>query len=101
MKQLLTEKDIICAGGEHYKDSFKCKWIDLNNCGRSRLRFYNFGTGFNVYVVENNNGDPRLEHDNKSSIQFAVIKSLNDFKKLCKVYNMKERNKNLKEMNII
>lgn len=84
----LKEKHILNAGGVYYTDSCGTHWIDLQkgeDC-RSRLRFYNYGTGFNVYVVSNT--------ENRTSIgayvecvQFTIVKSWLKFQILRFVFN--------------
>ncbi|MCG8902234.1 hypothetical protein G1K97_10320 [Tenacibaculum finnmarkense] len=51
---LLSEEYIIKKGGEYYIDKFQTKWIDYGKTkkdARSFLRLYNYGEGFNVYLV--------------------------------------------------
>ncbi len=71
----LKEKHILNKGGVHYTDSYGVKWIDLQKGedARSKLRFYNYGNGFNVYLVSS---------EDKTSIQLTTISKLLKFKML-------------------
>jgi hypothetical protein len=84
----LKEKHIIKAGGVYCTDKFNVKWIDLNigEESRSRLRFYNYGAGFNVYVVSNEESRTTIG-TYTDCVQFTTIKWWLKFQLLLFVFN--------------
>lgn len=74
----LTEAHIIKAGGFYYIDKFKVQYIILNIDELKKLKFYNHGKGFNVYVVEMQQTKTTIGNYT-CSVQLTTIKYLFKF----------------------
>lgn len=83
---MLQESDIIKYGGTHYIDKSNIKWIDLVIGEHKKLRFYNYGNGFNVYLCNLEN----LYGEAACSIQLITIETKSKFKSLLKLLYDKE-----------
>lgn len=71
---MLKEKHIIKAAGKYNIDDFNVNWIELwkgDEERRNWLRFFNYGTGFNVYLMSN---------EGNESIQLTAVSSWIKFK---------------------
>lgn len=71
---MLTEKQIIKAGGKHNRDEYNVRWLELwkdDKYRRNWLRFFNYGNGFNVYLMSN---------EREQSIQLTTVSSWIKFK---------------------
>jgi len=75
----LKEKNIIKKGGSYYTDKFGVQWIEIIINSRSKLIFYNYGTGFNVYLTSN--------EEKTMPIQLTTIKSILKLKLLLFILN--------------
>lgn len=71
---MLKEKHILKLGANVFTDAYNVKWIELwkgDENRRNWLRFYNYGNGFNVYLMSN---------EGKENIQLITMSSWIKFK---------------------
>ena len=72
----LSEKTILKVGGSKFSDAYNVTWVDLwksNNDRRNWLRFYNYGSGWNVYLMSS---------EGKEQIQLTTISNYISFRLL-------------------
>lgn len=60
---MIKEKQILKAGAKYNTDAYNVKWLELwkgDEGRRNWLRFYNYGKGFNVYLMSNDDKSIQL-----------------------------------------
>ena len=93
---MLTQDHLIKHGGTNFTNPWGTKFIDINKCKRSRLRFYDCGGGtLNVFLVDNSLTRTIKDKEGyQQSAQLCLINTLKELKLLLSIYdNPKYREK--------